>query len=259
MTAVNAITAAFRAAALELAARRRRILALLVAAGLFLAAGAAAATLGREDGHVEFDRLFQIGGYPLISGMLLAGWLLGRFPLLATLVLMSGVVAADAEDSRARVLAVRPVAPVLLYGARFVVLATAAFVLAALLLPAYDLLLLGAWAGPATLVLVLAHVLVWGGLTALLSVFTRLDAWVTVLLALLALVWTSLGAAGMIPLAPPVADAIAFVLPPQASLLALEGAFADVQPIPWGAFGFSAGYGVVAVLLAGLLLGRREV
>ncbi|HUG40338.1 MAG TPA: hypothetical protein VMM12_07630 [Longimicrobiales bacterium] len=256
---MTAVRAAFRAAWLELAARRPRILALLAAAALFLAAGAAAATLGRQDGHVEFDRLFQIGGYPLISGMLLAGWLLGRFPLLATLVLLSGVVADDGGDSRARLLAVRPASPVLVYGARFLVLATVAFVLGALLLPAYDLLLLGAWAGPATLVLVLAHVLVWGGLTALLSVFTRLDAWVTVMLALLALVWTSLAAAGMLPFATPIADAIGFVLPPQASLLALEGAFADVQPIPWGAFRFCVGYGLVALLLAGLLLGRREV
>lgn len=253
------VAAAFRLAGLELLARRRRIFALLATAALFLAAGATAAALGREDGHVEFDRLFQIGGYPLISGMLLAGWLLGRFPMIATLVLVAGVVADDREDSRARLLAVRPLHPALVYGARFLVLGAMAFLLSAVLLPAYDLLLLGEWAGPATLVLILAHVAVWGGVTALLSVFTRLDAWIALMLALLALVWTSLGTAGMMPLAGPVAEAVGFVLPPQPSLLALEGAFADIQPIPWDAFWFCVGYGVVGVALAGLAVGRREV
>lgn len=256
---MKAIAAAFRLAGLELLARRGRLLALLVTAALFLAAGATAAALGREDGHVEFDRLFQVGGYPLISGMLLAGWLIGRFPMIATLVLMAGVVADDREDSRARLLAIRPVHPALIYGARFVVLGFAAFLLAAVLLPLYDLLLLGEWAGPATLVLVLAHVLIWGGLTAVLSVFTRLDAWVALMLGLLSLVWTSLIAAGMMPLAPPIADAVAFLLPPQRAILALEGAFASIQPIPWDAFRFCAGYGLVGALLAAALVGRREV
>lgn len=256
---MRSLAAAFRLAGLELLARRRRILALLITAALFLAAGATAAAIGREDGHVEFDRLFQVGGYPLISGMLLAGWLIGRFPMIAALVLMAGIIADDRDDSRARLLAVRPVHPALVYGARFVVLGLAAFLLAAILLPLYDLLMLGEWAGPATLVLALAHVLIWGGLTTLLSVFTRVDAWVALILGLLALVWSSLIAADMMPLAPPLADAVAFVLPPQRAILALEGAFANVQPIPWDAFWFCAGYGAVGVLLAAALVGRREV
>lgn len=256
---MKSVAAALRLAGLELLARRRRILALIATAALFLAAGATAAALGREDGHVEFDRLFQIGGYPLISGMLLAGWLLGRFPMIATLVLLAGVVADDRRDGRARLLAIRPVHPAVIYGVRFLVLGATAFLLSAVLLPSYDLLLLGEWAGPATLVLILAHVMVWGGLTALLSVFTGLDAWIALMLALLALVWTSLVTAGMMPLAAPVAEAIGFVLPPQPALLALEGAFADVQPIPWDAFWFCVGYGVVGVVLAALAVGRREV
>lgn len=256
---MSGVAGALRMAGLELLARRRRILALLAFAALFLAAAAAAATLGREDGHVEMDRLFQIGGYPLISGMLLAGWLLGRFPLVATLVLLSGVVAADRVESRARIVAVRPVAPALLYGLRFVVLAGFAFLLSAILLPLFDLIVLGEWAGPATMVLILAHVLVWGGLTALLSVFTRIDAWATLMLALLAMVWTSLAGAGMLPIIGPLAEAFAFVLPPHTQLFALEAAFADVEPIPWPAFWFCAGYGIVALVLAALSVGRREI
>lgn len=253
------VAAAARMAGLELLARRRRILALLAFAMLFLAAAATAAAVAREGGHVEMDRLFQVGGYPLISGVLLAGWLLGRFPLVATLVLLSGVVSGDRAEGHARILAVRPGSPALLYGVRFLVLDGLAFLMSALLMPLFDLIVLGEWGGPATLVLILAHVLVWGGLTTLLSVVTRLDAWVVLMLALVAMVWSSLHAAGMLPLATPVAELVGFVLPPQEQLFELEGAFADVEPIPWNAFWFCAGYGAVALLAAGALLRRREI
>lgn len=255
----SSVVAAFRLAGLELLARRRRILALLAFAALFVAGAGAAATLGGRDGHVEMDALFQLGGYPLVSGLLLTGWLLGRFPLLATLVLLSGVVSQDRETGEARLLAVRPAPLWLVYGARALLLGGLAFLLSALLLPVFDLIMLGEWAGPATIVLIAAHVLVWGGLTTLLSLFTRLDAWLTLLLALTAMLWASLAGAGMLPFPAPVADAIAFILPPQSALFALESAFAEVEPIPWAAFWFAAGYGVVALMLAGFLVGRREL
>ena len=256
---MTALAAAGRLALLELLARRRRILALLAFAALFLAAAATAAVFGREGDHVEIDRLFQIGGYPLISGVLLIGWLLGRFPLVATLVLLSGVVSRDDDVGHRRLLAARPASPRLLYGVRFLVLGGLAFALSAVLMPLFDLIMLGEWAGPATLVLILAHVMVWGGLTALLSVLTRLDAWLVLLLAILAMVWAALSSAGLMPLAAPLAELVSFVLPPQRQLFALEAAFGAVEPIPWDAFWFSVGYGVVALLLAGMLLGRREI
>jgi hypothetical protein len=246
-------------AVLELRARQRRILALLAFAGLFLLTAATAAVLAHDEGHVELETLFQIGGYPLISGVLLVGWLLGRFPLVATLVLMSGIIAADRDAGHARLLAARPAPPALVYGVRFLILAALAFVLSAILMPLFDLLMIGAWAGPALLVLILAHVSVWGSLTALLSVFTRLDAWLTLLLALFAMVWGALREAGMLPVVAPLGDIIAFILPPQAQLFALESAFAGIQPIPWDAFWFCVGYGAVALLLAGWAVGRREI
>lgn len=253
------IRAAFRLAGLELLARRRRILALLAFAALFLAAGATAAALGRQDGHVEMDRLFQLGGYPLISGMLLTGWLLGRFPLVATLVLLGGLIARDRDTGHARLLGARPVSSALIYGARFVVLAGLAFALSAILMPAFDLIMLGSWGGGATLTLILAHVLVWGGLTAALSALTALDAWLTLFLALLAMVWSSLAQAAMLPVAPPLAELIAFLLPPVRQLFALESAFAGVEPVPWDAFWYCAGYGLVMLLVAAWLLRRREI
>lgn len=256
---MSGVGAAFRLAVLELLARRRRILALLAFAALFVAAAATAATLGREADHVEMDTLYQLGGYPLISGLLLVGWLIGRFPLAAVLVLMSGVIAQDRENGQARLLATRPASPTLVYGARWLVLGGLAFALSAILLPLFDLIMLGEWGGGATLVLILAHVLVWGGLTALLSTLTGLDAWLTLLLALLAMVWASLADAGMSPLAAPIADGLRFALPPVSQLFALEAAFAGVEPIPWEAFWFCAGYAAVMLALAGALIRRREV
>jgi len=253
------VRAAGSLALLELRARQRRILALLAFAALFLLTAATAAVLAHEEGHVELETLFQIGGYPLISGVLLIGWLLGRFPLVAALVLMSGIIAADRETGHARILAARPAPPAVLYGIRFVILAGLAFALSAVLMPLFDLLMIGTWAGPALFVLILAHVVVWGALTTLLSVFTRLDAWLTLLLALFAMVWGALRLAGMLPVVPLLGDIIAFILPPQAQLFALESAFAGVQPIPWEAFWFCIGYGTVALLVAGWAVGRREI
>jgi hypothetical protein len=257
--ALAAMAAAGHLAVLELRTRQRRILALLAFAGLFLLVAATAAVMAHEEGHVELETLFQIGGYPLISGVLLIGWLLGRFPLVATLVLMSGIIAADRYDGHARVLAARPAAPAMIYGVRFLMLGGLAFVLSATLMPLFDLFMIGAWAGPALLVLILAHVIVWGSLTTLVSVFTRLDAWLVLLLALFAMVWGALRQAGMLPVVAPIGDVIAFVLPPQAQLFALESAFAGIEPIPWDAFWFCVGYGVVALLLAGWAVGRQEV
>jgi hypothetical protein len=257
--ALTAVTAAGRLAILELLARRRRILALLAFAGLFLLTAATAAVLAHEHGHVELETLFQIGGYPLISGVLLIGWLLGRFPLVATLVLMSGIIAADRYEGHARILAARPARPALIYGARFLVLGTLAFLLSALLMPLFDLIMLGEWAGGALMVLILAHVVVWGALTTLLSVFTRLDAWLTLLLALFAMVWGALREARMLPVVEPLGDIIAFILPPQAQLLALESAFAGIQPVPWDGFWFCMGYGAVAMICALWAVGRREI
>jgi hypothetical protein len=256
---VTAVRAAGGLAVLELRARQRRILALLAFAALFLLTAATAAVLAHEEGHVELETLFQIGGYPLISGVLLIGWLLGRFPLVATLVLMSGIIAADRDAGHARILAARPAPPALLYGVRFIILAALAFGLSAVLMPLFDLLMIGAWAGPALLVLILAHVIVWGSLTTLLSVFTRLDAWLVLLLALFAMVWGALREARMLPVVAPIGDFITFVLPPQAQLFALESAFAGIQPIPWHAFWFCLGYGAVALSLAGWAVGRREI
>ncbi|HEX7049377.1 MAG TPA: hypothetical protein VF188_04110 [Longimicrobiales bacterium] len=245
---------------LTIRARRRRVLALLAFAGLFLAAGATARLLAADaEGHIDAGRLFAAGGTPGLSALVLTGWLIGRFPLIATLVLTAGIVSDDRAHGFARIYAVRPTPPLRLYGARFLTLAALAFAVSAVLLPTFDLLLLGTWAGPATLVLILANVLVFGGLTALLSIWTRGDAWITLLLALAAIVWDNLRRAGILDVPPGIRDVIGFLLPPQAALFALEGAFGSAQPIPWDAFVYAVGYAAVMLAIAAWSLGRREI
>lgn len=245
---------------LTIRARRRRILFLLAFAGLFLAAAVAARLfVADEHGHVNADALFFLGGYPLVSALLLLGWLLGRFPMIATLVLVAGLFRDDRDRGHARLLAVRPTSPVTLYGVRFLVLAGLALTMSAILLPVFDLLMLGTWAGPATLVLVLAQVLFFGALVALLSVWIKGDAWVALFLFLASLVWDALIQAGTLQAPAGVRAVVAFLLPPQAELLRLEEAFGTLQPIPWDAFADVAGYGLVLLALAGLSVMRREI
>src|SRR6185436_1858694 len=93
---------ALRLTRLVLVERGRRIGALIGFAILcVLAALAARLTVG-EQGHVEVGELFLVGGYPLVSALLLIGWMLGRFPVIATLVLLAGVFSADRTDGYAR-------------------------------------------------------------------------------------------------------------------------------------------------------------
>lgn len=248
-------------ARLALRDRRKRILALLAFAGLFLAAAATARLLVSDtDGHVNADQLFLIGGYPAVSALLLMGWLLGRFPIIATLVLMAGLFSQDRAEGYTRLYAVRPASPLRVYGTRFAVLAGVAFAISAVLMPTFDLIMLGTWAGPATLVLILSYVLVFGGLVALFSVWTRADAWIALLLAVAALVWDGLRSAGVLAQVPAGArDVVTFLLPPQALLYSIEEAFGNIQPIPWDAFLYVAGYGLTALALAAVALYRREV
>jgi hypothetical protein len=119
--------------------------------------------------------------------------------------------------------------------------------------------MLGTWAGPATLVLILANVVALGGLVAFLSLWTRADAWIALFLALAALVWNALRESGRLTVPPGARDFVAFILPPQGAMLRLEEAFGALQPIPWDAFAYVVGYGMVLLALAAFLLRRREI
>jgi ABC-type transport system involved in multi-copper enzyme maturation permease subunit len=250
---------AFALVPLALRALRRRFLLLLAFVAVFLLAALSARALGGSGGHVELDRIFELGGPTLGAAYLVVGWLVGRFPLLVTLVLLAGVFSQDRHTGTARILLARPVSPSAVYGLRFIALAAIAFLLAALLLPLFDIVLLGHWAGPATFVLIAANIIAYGGVVALLSTVTRGDAWITLLLAILAITWNALRTVGMLDALPAGGrQFVTLVLPPHASILALESAFANIQPIPWNAFLDVCAYGTSTLLLAGLLLQRGE-
>jgi hypothetical protein len=246
---------------LTLRSSRRRILGLTAFGFLFLAAGTTARIFTDTDhGHVEMDRLFELGGVTLVSGILILGWLIGRFPLIATLVLMSGVFSDDRHTGHARLYAARPRSLVALYGARMLVLGIVAFVMSTLLLPAFDVLVLGEWGGPGVFALMASQIIVFGVLTALLSVFTRADAWIALFLGILAIVWDGLRRVDFFVTLPPlVRETASVLLPPQGALMRIETAFASFQPVPWDAFLYVLIYGALLSLLAGIALTRRSL
>lgn len=247
------------AVGLALRSRRRRILGVIAFGGLFLLVAATLRLLGSggED-HLEMDRLFAVGGYPLVSGVLLIGWVLGRFPLIAVLALVGGIFSHDRAEGYTRLYAVRPVSLLGVYAMRFAALAGVAFLVSAVLMPVFDLLMIEAWAGPATFVLIAAYILVYGGLVALLSVWTRGDVWITLGLAVFAIAWEALRRSGQLTIPAGGREFISMLLPPQAALFELESAFGNLQPVPWDAFSYAAGYGVILLVLAGVSLRLRE-
>jgi hypothetical protein len=246
---------------LFLRSRLRRILALVAFAFLFLFSALIARTLvGTEHGQVEMGNLYMVGGYPLVSALLLLGWLIGRFPLIAILAMMAGMVSADRRDGTLRLYAVRPTSLARLYLLKFAVAALVVFVISTVLLPSFDLLLLTRWAGPNTFVLIASYILVYGSLSFFLSVWLRGDVWITTMLAIIAMLWDALLRSGRISgTAPGFRELITVVLPPQSALFKLESAFGAEAATPWGAFAFVVAYSFILLMAAVVSLRIREL
>ena len=239
---------------LYLRSNLRRIAALSAFATLFLLSGLAARFLvGTEHGQVELGNLYLVGGYPLVSAMLLLGWMLGRYALVATLVMFAGIVSHDRVNGTLRLYAVRPRWVGLLYLQKYAIAATIVFAMSAVLMPAFDMILLGRWAGAGTFVLILSYILVYGSLTFLLSVWLRGEVWITIILAITAMLWDALIRSGVIAKAAPgIREAVTVLLPPQSALFRLETAFGAESAIPWDSFAFVVAYGVI-ITIAGLV------
>jgi ABC-type transport system involved in multi-copper enzyme maturation permease subunit len=247
---------------LFLRSRQRRILGLIAFAMLFLLSAAAARMLvgGTEHGQVEMGNLYMVGGYPLVSALLLLGWLIGRYALVAILVMMSGIVSADRRDGTMRLYAARPVSLSRLYLQRFGVAAGVAFVLSAILMPAFDFLLLARWGGPNTLVLITAYILVYGSLTFLLSVWTRGEVWIAMMLAIVAMLWDAVMRAGKLGNSiPGIREVVTMVLPPQSALFKIETAFGAETAMPWDSFAFVVVYSAILIGAALVSMRIREV
>jgi hypothetical protein len=247
--------------ALFLRSRTRRIAGLIAFALLFLlSALAARALVGTDHGQVELGNLYQVGGYPLVSALLLLGWLIGRYAVVATLVMMSGIVSGDRRDGTMRLYAVRPASLAMFYLKRFAVAGGVAFVLSAILMPAFDFLLLSRWAGPNTLVLILSYILVYGSLTFLLSVWTRGEVWIAMMLAILAMLWDAVLRAGQLGSSVPgIREVITMVLPPQSALFKIESAFGAETAMPWDSVLFIAAYSVILIVAALVSMRIREL
>ena len=238
----------------------RRILSLCAFALLFLLSGLTARVLvGTEHGQVEIGNLYLVGGYPLVAALLLLGWLLGRYALIATLVMFTGIVSSDRANGTMRLFAVRPRWMGWLYLRKYLAAAAVVFILSAMLMPAFDLLLLGRWAGTGTFVLIGSYILVYGSVAFFLSVWLRGEVWVTIVLAITAMLWDALIRAGTIgSAAPGIRELVTILLPPQSALFRIESAFGADAPIPWGSFGYVAAYGVILTAAALVSLRIRE-
>jgi hypothetical protein len=175
-------------------------------------------------------------------------------------VLVSGMFSDDRAAGHARLYAVRPRSLVLLYGARLLTLCAIAFAMSAIVLPAFDLLILNQWTGAGVFPLIVSQVLVYGSLTALLSVLTRADAWVALFLGILAAVWYALRRMDFFQsAAPAVRETVSVLLPPQGALLRIESAFGASQAVPWDAMLYIAIYATLVIILAGVTIARREI
>jgi hypothetical protein len=245
---------------LELLRLRRRLLWLRALGALFLAAAAAARLVAGDAGHVEFDTIMQVGGYPMLSALLLTGWVVGRFPAVVVLVLLAGVFSDLRHLGLARLLEVRARPPLLLLALRVALGLALALLLSIAVLVVFDVVMLGRAPGLQLFALVLAYVLTGGALTALLSTVTRADAWAAGFALLAAMVWQSLLRSGTLATAPPgVREVVTVILPPQGALLQLENAFAADLPVPWHALLYAAIYAALALLLAGVVARKREI
>jgi hypothetical protein len=251
---------AFALVAPILRALRRRFAFLLGLAAILVGSAALARLLSGGADHVEMDRIFEIGGTTLASAFLLLGWLVGRFPMIATLVLFAGFFSHDREVGLARLYLVRPVSPIAVWGVRFITLAGCAFLLSVGVLAAFDLVLLGEWGGTATFVLSGSYVIAYAGLVVLLSLLIRGDAWIALLLGVAAISWDALRSADLLSAVPAGGrQFISLILPPHGALFALESAFGNLQPVPWNAFFDVCVYGLTMLIVAGLLIRVREV
>jgi hypothetical protein len=246
---------------LTLRSRMRRLAGLAAFGLLFLAAGATARIFtGGEHGHIEMDQIFALGGTTLVSALLLLGWLVGRFPLIAAVVLMAGIFSDDRARGHARIYAVLPPSPVLLYGARFVLLACVAFLMSAVLLPLFDVVVLGELPHATVFALIGGQIIVFGTLTALLSTLMRADAWAALFVGMAGIVWDGLRRVELVAALPPaLRQTVSVMLPPQGALARIETAFASLQPVPWDAVLYVSLYGALLLVIAGAILARREI
>ena len=177
----------------------------------------------------------------------------------ALIVLLAGFVSTDRREGYTRLFFSHPTPPTVYYGVRWALAVALSLAFAVLFLVLFQLVVWGELrGGGAGLGLVLANVLVYGGLMAFLSAaLPRGDAWVALFLFFSTLIPGPLNFLLSL-LGPGLRQLLLFILPPHSTTLqrlyeaALEGSVA------WDALLFSAGYGAVWLIAAAAVLFLRE-
>lgn len=178
---------------------------------------------------------------------------------LTMIVLLAGFVSTDRRRGYAHLFLSHPVNPLALYGLRVALAAVLAMCAAVLFL------ILGQWIGWGEfrggwggLGIPLLAVVVWGGVMSLLSTaLPRGDAWVALAMFLPTFFPQVLFFAQR-ALAPAGYQLLLFLLPPQWAFQDVYLALLKGAATPWGAVAYIAGYGVVWLGVAGVLLRVRE-
>jgi hypothetical protein len=178
---------------------------------------------------------------------------------LSMLILLGGFVSADRRHGFYRMYFAHPTSPLAFYALRWLLALGLAMLAAALLLVFGQLFAWGELRGGGSgLLLAFVSALTYGGLIAFFSVLLpRGDAWVAVIVYVFTFFWLQVLAVGAEPFTAPIRRAITFLLPPQTAMQDVYTGLL-VGQVDWGASAFVGGYGVVWLLLAGLLLRMRE-
>lgn len=177
----------------------------------------------------------------------------------AVIVLLAGFVSTDRREGYTRLFFSHPTRPALFYGVRWALAVSLAIAFAIVFLFLFQMIAWGELRGGGVgLALVVANVLIYGGLMAFLSAaLPRGDAWVAFFLFFSTLIPGPLNFLLSI-LGPGIRGLLLFLLPPHSTTLQrlyetiLEG------HVAWDALLFSVGYGVVWLVAAALVLSLRE-
>jgi hypothetical protein len=185
------------------------------------------------------------------------GAALGYFASFAMIILLGGAISRDRREGYTRIFFSHPTSPLSYYALRWI-LAYAIAIAGAFLLLFFGQLVAwngirGGWAG---MLLPLLTALIYGGLIAFFStLLPRGDALVAILFFSPTVVSEVLFPLNR--LAAPVRDMILLILPPNEALNQVYDGL-RIGPAQWGAAVFAAGYGVLFLVMAGLILRMRE-
>lgn len=184
---------------------------------------------------------------------------LANLSTFAMLLLFGGVISGDRRQGYYRMYFSHPTRPLAYYGLQWVLALVVAVAAAAVFLVVGQLAAWGrfegGWSG---IYLALLAAIAYGGLAAFLgTVLSRGDIWVTLILFFFTYFWFYAASLGMEPLPGFAGEILSLLLPPQIALDDVRDGLLRGE-IAWAASGFTTGYGIFWLLVAGLMLKMRD-